>query len=234
MAAATGAGGLMSGVEAQAVTDVVPADMEIIQRKNLDPKTRPHNQSIEDAIDVAIRESGRPGLPVAIQLNMTPDFTAGDLVFLYTSPASSEKVLHLTTVFTVHKVDPRDLNNITLSIYRIDASVKLDSVIAEYKKIGIYLTAAAWTGRLPSTTSWNAEPFTVSVNKTRCALVTKYESHPGQLVVVFGPSPPSAGSAGGAKRKRVISRKLKSLNKKRKYTHRRFRRRYSYKGGRKN
>ena len=224
----------MREVVAQAVTDVVPADMEIIQHKNLVPKTRAPNESIQLAIENAIQSgrSGRPGLPVAIQLNMTPDFTAGDLFFLYTAPASSEKLLHLTTVFTVDNVDPRNPNNITLSIHRIDASVKLETVIAEYNMLGIDLTDADWTGRNPTTRSWNGEPFTVSVKKTRCVLVTKYESqsHPDQIVVVMGPTP----AAGGAKRKRVISRKLKSLNKKRKYTQRRFRRRYSYKRGRKN
>jgi len=226
---AAAAGGLMSGVEARAVTDVVLADMEEIRRKNLDPKTREPNDSIELAIDAA-RESGRPGLPVAIQLNMTPDFTAGDLVFLYTAPASPEKLLHLRSVFTVHTADPGDQANIILSIYRIDASITLDSVIAEYDKLGIDLNGVVWMGRLPTKKSGNGEPFTFSVNKARCVLVTRYTSRPDQLVVVMGPP----ATAGGAKRKRVISRKLKSLNKKRKYTQRRFRRRYSYKGGRKN
>jgi hypothetical protein len=105
----------------------------------------------------------------------------------------------------------------------------------EFNDKNLYVNDKKWTDRLPELNgkSWTDQPFTFRVEKTRCVLVTKYKSHPNQLVIVFGPETKTS-SSGGAKHKRGVSRKLKSLNKKRKYTQRRFRRRYSYKGGRKN
>jgi hypothetical protein len=242
----------MSGVKARAVTDVVgqytilyPGVLESIQDKiNIAEiiNLRTPNVSISKAIAAAISQarprvgdSSQLPLPVVIQLDKPLDFTASDLVLICKNKASPlDQSIFTGVVFKVSKPSKSD---VTIAIHRIDASVTLEQVMAEFNSSDIYLDEKQWTDRLPAVGGkpWNEEPFTFTIHKTRCALVTTYKSHPDQLVVVFGPSPPSAGSAGGSKRKRVISRKLKSLNKKRKYTQRLTRRRrYSYKRGRKN
>lgn len=143
---------------------------------------------------------------------------------------------------TIFEVNSSDSNSVTFAILRRDPTYTLDQLKREYAEKG--LRDDIWGDRrtVPSEAGNNPHPFTLRVPSFRCALVTNYNINPpdqrlvNQLVIVFGPpsAASSAGSSGGAKRKRVISRKLKSLNKKRKYTQRRFRRRYSYKGGRKN
>ncbi len=246
---------LTKDVNATAVTGVggpgsilYPGVLESIQsRINLDYKInlRTHNQSIRDAIAAAIEDaisrarhrvggSSQLPLPVVIQLDMPLDFIADDLVLIYKNTASPlGQSIYTEGVFTVSEALQSE-SDVTIAIHRIDASVTLKQVMEELSTNDIYLDKKKITDRLPAIggTLWNSEPFTFRVEKNRCALVTTYESHPDQLVVVFG-SPPAG--AGGSKRKRVISRKLKSLNKKRKYTQRLTRRRrYYYKGGRKN
>ena len=252
---------LMKNATAVAVTGVGgqdtildPGVLESIQGKidiadiiNL----RTPNVSISEAIAAAAISQARPRvdnshlpLPVVIQLNRPLDFIADDLVLICKNKASPlDQSIYIEDVFTVSEVRQSD---VTIPIYRIDDSVTLEQVRAELNSSD-YLGEKQWTGRLPAIRGklWNKEPFTFRVEKNRCVLVTTYKSHPDQLVVVFGPSPAAAGSAaagsaaagsaGGSRRKRVISRKLKSLNKKRKYTLRLTRRRrYSYKRGRKN
>jgi hypothetical protein len=237
----------MDGVVAQAVTDVggqytifapnvlrsIPDKIEQDHVFNV----RDANESINDAITTAIgARDVDTSLPVVIQLDMTPDFIAGDLVLIYNNNKASplNQSIYTGNVFTVSETS-QSAPYITIDIHRIDATVTLEQVMDEFKSENLYVNNKKWTDRLPELNgkSWTDLPFKFRVEKTRCVLVTKYESHPDQLVVVFGP-PPASASAGGAKRKRVISRKLKSLNKKRKYTQRRVRRRYSYKRVRKN
>lgn len=247
------AGELMKNATAVAVTGVggqdtildlgvlesIQGKIDIAKKINL----RPHNDSINEAIAAAISQA-RPRvdssllpLPVVIQLDRPLDFIAGDLVLICKNKASPlDQSIFTGCVFTVSEASQSE-SYVTIAIHHIDASVTLEQVMAEFNSSDIYLDEKQWTGRLPAVGGkpWNEEPFTFRVEKTRCVLVTTYKSHPNQLVVVFGTTPAAAGSAGGSRRKRVISRKLKSLNKKRKYTQRLTRRRrYSYKRGRKN
>ena len=241
----------MKNVNARAVPDVgdngtilYPGVLESIQgRINLVDRInrRTPNKSISVAIEDAISrarhrigDSSQLPLPVVIQLDMPLDFIANDLVLIYKNTASPlGQSIYTEGVFTVSEAI-QSKSDVTIAIHRIDASVTLKQVMEELNTNDVYLDKTKFTDRLPEIggTLWNSKPFTFRVEKNRCALVTTYESHPHQLVVVFGPSP---AGAGGSKRKRVISRKLKSLNKKRKYTQRLTRRRrYYYKGGRKN
>lgn len=210
----------------------------------LDIQIRQSNESISTAIAAAggsakqINSVVVPGrspvqlvtfpIPVVIQLNTPLEFFERNRVLVSTRGVASptNPNMFTQTVFEVQASDSGS-GSVTIAILRMDPNYTLQNLQNEYNMI----TDVVWGDRLPSTAGRNAKPFTFTIDKSRCALVTMYTSHPDQLVVVFGPPP---ASAGGAKRKRVISRRLKSLNKKRKYTHRRFRRHYSYKRGRKN
>lgn len=201
---------------------------------------------IESAIDTAIataiatamvdgteRESGVIPIPVVIQLNSPLDFVSGERVIVSSTPSPAypdNHNMYTNNIFQIGQLNP-GTELVTIDITRKNDTITLENIKNYYSDI----TGVGWSDRRD-----NSEPFRFTINKSRCALLTMYKSHPNQLVVVFGPSPAAvgsaaAGSAGGSKRKRVISRKLKSLNKKRKYTQRLTRRRrYSYKGGRKN
>jgi hypothetical protein len=174
-------------------------------------------------------------IPVVIQLNSPLEFSIGERVIVSTHGVASptNPNMFTQTVFEVYSSDSdsdsdSDSGLVTIGILRSDRDYTLQELQNEYSTI----TDVVWNGERYGNPD---NPFTFTIHKTRCALVTRYISHLNQLVVVFGPTPAGAGSAGGSRRKRVISRKLKSLNKKRKYTQRLTRRRrYSYKRGRKN
>ena len=205
-----------------------------------DIKAREYNDLIQGAIHTAKGGStetiGVFPIPVVIQLNSPLNFVSGEHVIVSTRDDASPTNQNMYTdeIFQIGQLN-QDTESVTIDIIRRDGNITLDHIQNDdYKRI----TDVKWSDRRDAT-----EPFRFTIPKTRCALVTRYKSKSEseskseskskskQLVVVFGSTP---AGAGGSRRKRVISRKLKSLNKKRKYTQRRFRRRYSYKGGRKN
>lgn len=204
----------------------------------LDIQIRQSNESISTAIAAAIAAAGGsakqivsevvPGrspvqlvtfpIPVVIQLNTPLEFFERNRVLVSSHGVASPTNPNMFTQ-TVFEVHSSDSGSVTIAIIRRDSDYTLQRLQDEYNTI----TGVTWGDMLPSTAGRNAKPFTFTIDKSRCALVTGYVTHPDQLVVVFGP-PPASG--GGAKRKRVISRRLKSLNKKRKYTQRLTRRRH--------
>lgn len=242
MAAATGAGGLMRDVEARAVTEGGYQDTILdqptivrIQEKLQDVENlRNSNESIEHAINEALPFKVSDAQPIIIRLSQLPDFTTKDIVIIYKAGLADihNQSIFAENVFTVSSVDRRS-NKLTIDVHSYNPNADPGKVEEAIKTYLGRSNAYNWTDPRSADKGSSVPILSFSVPLDKCALVTRYSSHPNQLVIVFGPEP-TTGSAGGAKRKRVISRKLKSLNKKRKYTQRRFRRRYSYKGGRKN
>jgi hypothetical protein len=123
------------------------------------------------------------------------------------------------SIGSVFKVHSSDLEWVTIVIERMKGTDTLLAHVEDQYKAIIKDVGENWKVRR---TTRHKIYFTLRIMRNRCALVTRFDSYSDQLVVVFGPTPVAdsvvSSAAGGSRRKRMISRKLKSLNKKRKYT----------------